>query len=95
MAKTNKKKDTKSKKVSTSSIKNTKKTNNSAKSTTNYNTVYNENTSNYMEDAIDNSMRLFGLPHQFIDINDPRIGSKSNLGRCFDERLVMEEHVIC
>ena len=95
MAKTNKKKNTKSKKASTSSIKNTKKTDNSAKSTTNYNTVYNENTSNYMEDAIDNSMRLFGLPHQFIDINDPRIGSKSNLGRCFAERLVMEAPVIC
>lgn len=48
-----------------------------------------------LEDKIDNSMRLFGIPHQFIEMNDPRIGSKSRLGRCFAERIIMEAPIIC
>lgn len=65
----------------------------SASSTTN--TIY---TSDYstsaLEDKVDNSMRLFGMPHQFIAHNDPRIGDKSNLGRCFAERIVMEAPIV-
>lgn len=62
---------------------------------TTYNSRVNENTSSYLENSVDGSMRLFGLPHQFIEMNDPRIGDKSNLGRCFAERLVMEAPIIC
>ena len=48
-----------------------------------------------LETSIDNSMRLFGIPHQFIAHNDPRIGEKSNLGRCFAERIIMEAPIVC
>lgn len=64
-------------------------------STTAYSSTVNKNTTEYLENHTDGSMRLFGLPHQFIEMNDPRIGDKSNLGRCFAERLVMEAPVIC
>lgn len=60
-----------------------------------YSSTVNKNTTEYLENNTDGSMRLFGLPHQFIEMNDPRIGDKSNLGRCFAERLVMEAPVIC
>lgn len=46
------------------------------------------------ESKIDGSMRMFGIPHQFIAHNDPRIGTDSNLGRCFAERMIMEAPVI-
>jgi hypothetical protein len=47
-----------------------------------------------MEMKLDNSMRLFGIPHQFTKENDPRIGDKSNLGRCFAERIIMEAPIV-
>ena len=48
-----------------------------------------------LEKRIRNSMRLFGLPHQFIEHNDPRIAKDSNLGRCFVERISMEAPIVC
>lgn len=60
------------------------------------NTIFRSNLSNTeLERRIDNSMRLFGIPHQFIEHNDPRIGTKSNLGRCFAERIIMEAPIVC
>ena len=53
------------------------------------------NNSQVLESSLNNSMRLFGIPHQFIEHNDPRIGDKSNLGRCFAERIMMEAPTIC
>lgn len=74
-------------------------TTNTAKTTVATSTVRtsytNKNNQDVLESAVDNSMRLFGLPHQFTDYNDPRIGEKSNLGRCFAERIVMEAPIIC
>ena len=86
MAKTSKKGKT---------TKETKSVSEKGMTSTTYNSRVNQNTSSYLENSIDSSMRLFGLPHQFIEMNDPRIGDKSNLGRCFAERLVMEAPVIC
>lgn len=72
-----------------------KKDNGKTVSSTNTNNIYESNTDySTMEDKIDNSMRLFGLPHQFIEHNDPRISDTSSLGRCFSERIVMEAPVI-
>jgi len=51
--------------------------------------------------AINNSMRLFGVPHQFTEINDPRIplgddeGNVSGLGRCFAEHILLEAPIVC
>jgi hypothetical protein len=39
-------------------------------------------------------MRLFGIPHQFIAHNDPRISDTSKLGRCFSERIIMEAPIV-
>ena len=64
-------------------------------STTRYTSKINTNLEGNLESSIDGSMRLFGLPHQFIEMNDPRIGDKSKLGRCFAERMVLEAPVIC
>ena len=47
-----------------------------------------------VQDSIKNSMRLFGVPHQFTAENDPRIGDATNLGRCFAERIIMEAPII-
>lgn len=58
-------------------------------------TNVNSNLTKYLKNNTDGSMRLFGVPHQFIEINDPRIGTKSNLGRCFAERLIMEAPIVC
>ena len=58
-------------------------------------TTANANLNDHLESAIDGSMRLFGLPHQFTSINDPRIGEKSDLGRCFAEKIMMEAPIIC
>lgn len=55
----------------------------------------NMNTNEYLETQIDNSTRLFGCPHQFLDYNDPRIGDKSDLGRSFAEKIIMEAPIIC
>lgn len=64
-------------------------------SSTKVESVTNLNTTDYLESAIDNSTRLFGIPHQFLEYNDPRIGDKSDLGRCFAEKIVMEEPIVC
>ena len=47
-----------------------------------------------LKKAINNSMKLFGLPHQFTEINDFRIGEQSELGRCFAERILMEAPIV-
>lgn len=77
------------------SNKSTNSVSNGYSTVTNYNSRVSQSTASYLDDSIDGSMRLFGLPHQFIEMNDPRIGDKSNLGRCFAERLVMEAPIIC
>lgn len=90
MSKTNKKTETKK---ANDYIRN----NNPKTNTTNAvqsKTYINTNNSDYLEMAIDGSMRLFGMPHQFIESADPRIGTKSNLGRCFAERIVMEAPIV-
>ena len=43
-----------------------------------------------LDAAIDGSVRLFGLPHQFLPHNDVRISEKSKLGRLFAETTVLE-----
>lgn len=80
------KKDNSSNTSSNSSSKNT---------TTEYRSQINSNLDASLESAIDGSMRLFGLPHQFTELNDPRIGDKSNLGRCFAERIALEAPIVC
>ena len=67
----------------------------SNQSTTTYISPTNANINSELNRSIDGSMRLFGLPHQFTAENDPRIGSKSKLGRCFAERIVMEAPIVC
>lgn len=47
-----------------------------------------------IEAAIDGSMRMFGLPHQFGPTVDARISKKSKLGRAFSETLVMEAPIV-
>jgi hypothetical protein len=95
MAKT--KKTSSKTKTTTSSKKktSTKKTTTTTKATTKTNTIYTSDLSeSSLEDKVDNSMRLFGIPHQFIESNDPRIGTSSNLGRCFSERIIMEAPIV-
>ena len=60
-----------------------------------YDANYNKNLETVLDENIDGSMRLFGVPHQFLEHNDPRIGDKSKLGRCFSERIIMEAPIIC
>ena len=67
----------------------------SKQSSTTYVSPTNANLNQDLNRSIDGSMRLFGLPHQFTAENDPRIGNKSKLGRCFAERIVMEAPIIC
>lgn len=73
----------------------TTKTTNNNTATVNMATQVSGNALKQLENSTDGSMRLFGIPHQFIDINDPRLGTKSNLGRCFAERIIMEAPVVC
>ena len=44
--------------------------------------------------ASQSSTRMFGLPHQLISHNDPRISSTSNLGRMFTETFILDAPVI-
>lgn len=44
--------------------------------------------------GIDASMRLFGLPHQLISHNDPRISETSKLGRMFTETFILDAPLI-
>jgi hypothetical protein len=43
-----------------------------------------------IEQSIDGSVRLFGLPHQFTQYTDYRISDKTNLGRVFAETFVLD-----
>ena len=47
-----------------------------------------------LDDAIDGSVRLFGLPHQLTAENDKRISNNSKLGRVFAETFVMDAPII-
>ena len=67
---------------------------NMAKNTSNIN-YYTGGNTQVLESSLNNSMRLFGIPHQFTEHNDPRIGDKSNLGRCFAERIMLEAPTVC
>lgn len=44
--------------------------------------------------ASQSSTRMFGLPHQLIAHNDPRISQTSNLGRMFTETFILDAPVI-
>lgn len=45
---------------------------------------------NVIGEAIDGSVRLFGLPHQFTPYNDHRISTTTNLGRVFAETFIFD-----
>ena len=47
-----------------------------------------------IEKKLKKSHRTFGIPHQFIESADPRIGRKSKLGRCFAEKILLEQPII-
>lgn len=47
-----------------------------------------------LANAIDGSVRLFGLPHQLLAHNDVRISKKTGLGRMFAENIVMESPTV-
>lgn len=47
-----------------------------------------------LEKNLKKSHRIFGIPHQFIESADPRIGKTSNLGRCFAEKILLEAPII-
>ena len=82
-------------KLASSSMKNTTKKATGTLASTTKQTIYREDRgSSNLEGRINNSMRLFGIPHQFTAENDPRIGSGTNLGRCFAERIIMEAPII-
>jgi hypothetical protein len=49
-----------------------------------------QNKTNMIEQSIDGSVRLFGLPHQFTQYTDYRISDKTNLGRVFAETFVLD-----
>lgn len=92
------------KKEKTTSKMGNKKTNNKTENnkidpakqtTTEYVSGINQNLAYNLNESIDGSTRLFGVPHQFLSYNDPRIGDKSNLGRCFSERLILEAPMVC
>lgn len=43
-----------------------------------------------LESGIDMSTRLFGMPHQFLESADPRLGNGTKLGRVFSEYIALE-----
>ena len=49
-----------------------------------------QNKTDMIEQAIDGSVRLFGLPHQFTPYTDYRISDKTGLGRVFAETFVLD-----
>lgn len=43
-----------------------------------------------LESAVDGSVRLFGLPHQFTPYTDHRVSQKTNLGRVYTETFILD-----
>ena len=43
---------------------------------------------------IDASMRMFGMPHQLLEHNDPRLGATTDLGTAFAETMIIEAPII-
>lgn len=48
------------------------------------------NRNSAISEAVDGSVRLFGLPHQFTPYTDHRLSSTTNLGRMFTETFVLD-----
>ena len=48
-----------------------------------------------VNDKIDASVRMFGMPHQLLAHNDPRIGTGTDLGRTYAETFILEAPSIC
>lgn len=48
-----------------------------------------------VNDKIDVSVRMFGMPHQLLAHNDPRIGTGTDLGRTYAETFILEAPSIC
>lgn len=46
------------------------------------------------ETILDNSTRLFGIPHQFLTSADPRFAKGLNLGRQYTEKFIVEAPII-
>lgn len=55
---------------------------------------YNQTTAQKYEAVIGKSAKIFGIPHQFIKMTDPRIGENSSLGRCFAEKILTEAPIV-
>lgn len=50
-----------------------------------------------LSDSIRGSTRLFGVPHQFLPHNDPRIGSNTGvggLGKLYTEKIILEAPIV-
>lgn len=47
-----------------------------------------------ISEAIDGSVRLFGLPHQFTPYTDHRVSTTTNLGRAFTETFIFDAPTI-
>lgn len=49
---------------------------------------------NAVEEKINASTRMFGMPHQLLEHNDPRLSVGSDLGRTFAETMIIEAPII-
>ena len=52
----------------------------------------------YLANSIKGSTRLFGIPHQLLPHNDPRIGSGTDingLGKVYAEKIILEAPIVC
>ncbi|MCM1218691.1 MAG: hypothetical protein NC548_29740 [Lachnospiraceae bacterium] len=43
---------------------------------------------------VDASMRMFGMPHQLLEHNDPRLSQTTDLGKTFAEYMIIEAPII-
>ena len=48
-----------------------------------------------VRNKIDASVRMFGMPHQLLEHNDPRLGTGTDLGRTYAETFIVEAPSIC
>ena len=48
-----------------------------------------------VQEKINASVRMFGMPHQLLEHNDPRLGVGLDLGRTYAETFIMEAPTIC
>ncbi len=52
-------------------------------------------TTEVIENKLDGSTRMIGMPHQLLAHNDPRLGIGSDLGRIYAEEFLVEAPTIC